>query len=119
MFALAFDLSVADATASHPTGNATNAYADIRRALEARGFRWTQGSLYVVDKEDMSVLFAAIQDLTRLPWFPLSVKDIRAFRVEQWSDFTPMVKAQRTTQAAVRPASPQGSLGLPDPDDAE
>ena len=34
----------------------------------------------------------AIQALKAQPWFPLSVKDIRAFRVEQWSDFTPIVK---------------------------
>lgn len=25
-------------------------------------------------------------------WFPSSVRDIRAFRIEQWSDFTPVVK---------------------------
>ena len=42
--------------------------------------------------EDMSILFRAIYDLMQLPWFPLSVRDIRAFRVEQWSDFTATVK---------------------------
>jgi virulence-associated protein VapD len=25
-------------------------------------------------------------------WFPKSVRDIRAFRIEQWSDFTAVVK---------------------------
>jgi virulence-associated protein VapD len=30
--------------------------------------------------------------LTDLLWFPSSVRDIRAFRVEQWSDFTDRVK---------------------------
>jgi len=40
----------------------------------------------------MSILFRAIYDLMQLPWFPLSVRDIRAFRVEQWSDFTATVK---------------------------
>jgi virulence-associated protein VapD len=30
--------------------------------------------------------------LTNLTWFPPSVRDIRAFRVEQWSDFTDRVK---------------------------
>ncbi|MDO6082441.1 virulence factor, partial [Neisseria gonorrhoeae] len=28
-----------------------------------------------------------------LPWFPSSVRDIRAFRIEQWSDFTSLVKS--------------------------
>jgi virulence-associated protein VapD len=39
-----------------------------------------------------ATLFAAITALKAMPWFPGSVRDIRAFRVEQWSDFTPTVK---------------------------
>lgn len=42
----------------------------------------------------MARLFAAIMDLKTLPWFPASVRDIRAFRVEQWSDFTGLVRAR-------------------------
>jgi virulence-associated protein VapD len=30
--------------------------------------------------------------LRNLPWFSKSVRDIRAFRVEQWSDFTGFMK---------------------------
>lgn len=52
-----------------------------------------QGSLYVTDNEDMAELFLAIQALKTKPWFPKSVRDIRAFRIEQWSDFTALVKA--------------------------
>ena len=44
------------------------------------------------DSEDMANLFQAIVALKALPWFPLSVRDIRAFRVEQWSDFTQVIK---------------------------
>jgi virulence-associated protein VapD len=47
-----------------------------------------QGSLYVTDDEDMANLFLAVQSLCSRVWFPKSVRDIRAFRVEQWSDFT-------------------------------
>jgi len=35
----------------------------------------------------------AIQALREMDWFPKSIRDIRAFRVEQWSDFTAVVKA--------------------------
>jgi virulence-associated protein VapD len=52
-----------------------------------------QGSLYTNATEDLTQLFAAIMALKALPWFPLSVRDIRAFRVEQWSDFTQLVKS--------------------------
>lgn len=52
-----------------------------------------QGSLYVTDDENMAQLFVAIQSLKSLFWFPPSVRDIRAFRIEQWSDFTSVVKS--------------------------
>jgi virulence-associated protein VapD len=41
----------------------------------------------------LAKLFAAITALKALPWLPASVRDIRAFRVEQWSDFTRLVKS--------------------------
>lgn len=46
----------------------------------------------MTESEDMAKLFEAIMALHGLPWFAQSVRDIRAFRVEQWSDFTPFVK---------------------------
>ena len=92
MYAIAFDLVVADTERHHPKG-VTQAYADIGSILFAKGFERVQGSLYVTSNEDMANLFVTIMDLRALPWFPLSVRDIRAFRIEQWSDFTPVVKA--------------------------
>ena len=92
MFAIAFDLSVAEVQATHPKG-VSQAYADIRSTLASHGFDWVQGSLYVSRIEDMAILFTAIMALKGLPWFAPSVRDIRAFRVEQWSDFTKVVKA--------------------------
>jgi virulence-associated protein VapD len=44
----------------------------------------------------MAKLFLAIQALQAKPWFPPSVRDIRAFRIEQWSDFTDLVKVGNT-----------------------
>ena len=48
--------------------------------------------MYVTDLDDMTNLFSAILALKALPWFPKSVRDVRGFRVELWSDFTPLVK---------------------------
>ena len=31
--------------------------------------------------------------LKALPWFPTCVRDIRAFKVEHWSDFTDFIKS--------------------------
>jgi len=92
MFAIAFDLVVADTARNHPKGVA-QAYADIRSVLNQWGFEWRQGSLYTTDKDDLANLFTAILALKALPWFPASVRDIRAFKIEHWSDFTALVKS--------------------------
>jgi virulence-associated protein VapD len=92
LLAITFDLIESDAERHHPKG-VSQAYADIGSVLSARGFERVQGSLYVTSNEDMANLFVAMMDLRALPWLPLSIRDIRAFRIEQWSDFTPIIKA--------------------------
>ena len=42
----------------------------------------------------MANLFAAIYALKKIPWFKKAVRDIRAFKVENWSDFTQIVKEE-------------------------
>ena len=91
MFAIAFDLVVADTEKHHRKG-ISQAYTDIGSTLERFGFQRIQGSVYVTNSDDMANLFQAILALKSLPWFPASVRDIRAFRIEQWSDFTPFMK---------------------------
>ncbi|MFC4487905.1 virulence factor [Tepidiphilus baoligensis] len=92
MYAVAFDLRVEDTKQHHPKG-VRQAYTDIASVLSSYGFNWVQGSLYVTENENMANLFRAIEALRSLPWFPPSVRDIRAFRIEQWSDFTEIVKS--------------------------
>lgn len=91
MFAIAFDLVVADAEAHHPRGT-SQAYAEIGQTLRRYGFGRIQGSVYTNENEDLAVLLQAMNALKALPWFPLCVRDVSAFRVEQWSDFTPFMK---------------------------
>jgi virulence-associated protein VapD len=91
MFAVAFDLVVAETEKHHPK-SVPQAYTDIGSTLAEFDFNRVQGSLYVCENEDMANLFRAITKLKALHWFPDSVRDIRAFRVEQWSDFTSMIK---------------------------
>ncbi len=43
--------------------------------------------------EDLAILSAAIMALKALPWCPASVRDVRAFRVAQRSDFTELVRS--------------------------
>jgi virulence-associated protein VapD len=92
MFAIGFDLKVADTAACHPKG-VSQAYADIGATLAGFGFMPVQGSLYVSQSDDLVTLFSAINTLKALPWLPASIRDIRAFKVEHWSDFTQFVKS--------------------------
>jgi virulence-associated protein VapD len=92
MYAVAFDLMVVATEKHHPKG-ITQAYTDIGAVLGEHGLRRLQGSLYVTEVEDLAKLFRAIQALRSRAWFPKSVRDIRDFRIEQWSDFTGVVKS--------------------------
>ena len=99
MFAIAFDLVVAD-TAQHHPKSVSQAYIDIGNVLRQWGFRRIQGSVYVTDTEDMARLFQAIMALKALPWVPHCVRDIRAFRIEQWSDFTALIKGDMSVSSS-------------------
>ena len=44
------------------------------------------------DKDNLATVYRAINALTKLDWFKKSVRDIRAFKVEDWSDFTAIVR---------------------------
>ena len=90
---ISFDLVVKDTRRFHPKG-ISQAYSDIGFILQKFDFQWVQGSLYLTGTDDLANLFGAIMALRQLPWFPKCVRDIRAFRVEQWSDFTAIAKRQ-------------------------
>ena len=53
MFAVAFDLVVADTRKHHPVG-VTAAYREIGDVLAKYGFIWTQGSLYLLKNKDLT-----------------------------------------------------------------
>ena len=94
MYAIAFDLKIDDLKKNY--GEPYNkAYDETRQELEALGFEWTQGSVYMsIAKENtLTIVYKAINRLSRIDWFKKSVRDIRAFKVEDWSDFTEIVKS--------------------------
>ena len=62
--------------------------------MRKNGFYNTQGSVYLTERNDMANLYRAIEALKKTDWFRDSVRDIRAFKVEDWSDFSPVFKEQ-------------------------
>lgn len=47
---------------------------------------------YLYRGDDMVAVVKAMTALKELEWFKESVTDIQAFKIEQWSDFTPFFK---------------------------
>jgi virulence-associated protein VapD len=91
MFAIAFDMVISDLE-KHYGQPYHNAYFEIGKELRKFGFYNAQGSVYLTQNKDMANLFRAMNALKNIDWFRLSVRDIRAFRVEDWSDFTSFMK---------------------------
>ncbi len=94
MYAVAFDMKVDDLRKFY--GNPYNqAYDEIRQEMDDMGFEWAQGSLYITknDKDSLTTVYKAINKLSKIDWFKNSVRDIRAFKVEDWSNFTEIVKS--------------------------
>jgi virulence-associated protein VapD len=91
MFAISFDMVIVDLKKSYGEPY-NNAYFEINKALRKYEFYNTQGSVYLSENNDMSNLFRAMNELKSIVWFKDSVRDIRAFRVEDWSNFTDFMK---------------------------
>lgn len=69
-----------------------NAYYEISNVLEKYEFYNTQGSVYLTKNSDMANLLRAVMALKQVAWFKNSVRDLRVFRVEDWSNFTEFIK---------------------------
>ncbi len=91
MFAITFDLVVAEVKLHHPKG-VNRAYEELRRTLAKNGFVWKQGSVYINPDGGLVELVSAMTALKAIPWFPKSVRELRAFRMENNSEFTDMMK---------------------------
>ena len=94
MYAIAFDLKIDDLRKEY--GDPYNkAYVEIRQELESIGFEWIQGNFYIgtAEKDSLTTVYKAINKLSSIIWFKNSVRDIRVFKVEDWSDFTEIVKS--------------------------
>ena len=91
MFAVSFDFSISDLKEYYGAPY-HKAYFDMRNIMVKYGFVWIQGSTYVTRNEDMSVLFDLFKELSQTEWVSKSIRDIRAFEMKNWSNFTRQVR---------------------------
>jgi len=95
MYAIAFDFKIDDLKREYGDSY-NNAYEEIHQELEAVGFERRQGSVYISrdGSNTLTSVYRAINRLSAITRFGNSVRDIRAFKVEDWSDFTAIVKGE-------------------------
>ncbi|WP_314150147.1 virulence protein [Capnocytophaga granulosa] len=97
MYAIAFDMNIANLEEYYGKPY-NNAYYEIAVILEKFTFYRIQGSTYITTDRDLGNLMLAIDALASIEWFANSVRDIRAFRIEDWSNLTKIVKKKATNQ---------------------
>lgn len=93
MYAIVFDLDTNILGNVYPGNHYNQAYSDIRRFLEPKGFEWQQGSTYFGNENQTAVsCTAAVIELTRqFPWLKQAIRDIRMLRIEENNDLGPII----------------------------
>ena len=115
MYAIVFDLEVSDLETHYPDPDNSyqNAYEEVRKFLEAKGFTRQQGNVYFgdIDKIDAVKCVMAVNALSQqLPWFKECVTDIRMLRIEDDNYLTPALGAYNELESTeVSPPLPDFS----------
>lgn len=91
MYALSFDLGTSDLEEHYGTPY-NKAYYEIKKLLKENGFIWVQGSTYLTETDDLTALVKVVMELSKIDWFKKSIRDLRGFKVESWSNFTDLVR---------------------------
>lgn len=99
IYAISVDIDTDTLQRAYPGPSWNNGYADIQRVLARHGFTRQQGSVYFGGSEVNAVTCVmAAMDLTQsLPWFAISVRDIRMLRIEEQNDLLPAVQRAATS----------------------
>jgi virulence-associated protein VapD len=94
MYAIVFELDTKTLEATYPNDSWRNAYQDVRKSLQARGFDWQQGSTYFGNETvDAVTCVLAVQALKKVfSWFAAAVSDIRMLRIEENNDLRPAIE---------------------------
>ena len=104
MYALAFDMVISDLQKYY--GEPYNkAYYEIKELLKKNGFEWVQGSTYMTMNDDLTALVKTVMELSKIEWFKKSVRDLRGFKVESWSNFTDLVKNSYNRRLSSNPGA--------------
>lgn len=93
MYAISFDIDTSKLRENYRECY-NNFENEVKDLMEGLGFIEINWLLYFSknEKNDLTTVYKVINKLSNVQWFSDSVRDIRAFKVEDWSDFTEIVK---------------------------
>ena len=90
-YAIAFDMEI-DSLKNYYGEPYNPAYEDIKKIMAKHTFYWVQGSVYIT-QGNLVAITSVITELKSIEWFRNSVRDIRVFKIEEWSNFTDFIKS--------------------------
>lgn len=93
MYAIAVELKSESLELYFRDPNKT-AFDEISDELRQYRFEKTIGGIYISTQEQdgLKNVYCAINGLSRIDWFKKSLRNLTVFKVEDWSDFTSIIK---------------------------
>lgn len=70
------------------------AFDEISHELKGFAFERTTGNMFIhrLEKDGLKDLYRAINRLSTIPWLKKSIRGLHAFKIEDWSNFTSIIK---------------------------
>lgn len=93
MYAIVFDLKK-ESLEQHFQDTYKTAFDEIAEELWQYGFEKSVGGIYInpSDQGGLKDVYRAVNRLSKIDWFKKSLRDISVFKIEDWSDFTSIIK---------------------------
>lgn len=91
MYAILFDIDISVLEQNYGKSY-TQAFCEIEKLLEDYNFYKIQEGVYFSKIASKKETINVIEALSKKDWFLLSVKKVQTFKIEDWNDFTPLIK---------------------------
>ncbi|WP_322627561.1 hypothetical protein [Aedoeadaptatus coxii] len=93
MYAIVLDLNF-EILKNHFEDPHKIAFDEISHELKGFAFEKTTGNIFIhrLEKDGLRDLYCAINRLSTISWLKESLRELRAFKIEDWSNFTSIIK---------------------------
>lgn len=93
MYAIVLDLNF-EILKNHFEDPHKIAFDEISHELNEFAFEKTTGNIFIhrLEKDGLKDLYCAINSLSKISWLKESLREVHAFKIENWSNFTSIIK---------------------------